>query len=97
MERGWREKVGELVTEHNRDGVGCVIEDGKTGGDQTEVHHLPVEELRVKGKALHPKAVKVWLWANRTTAAAADLLYSWYDPEQDISLVGLGTLVERSI
>lgn len=97
MTSGWKEKAAELVTEHNASGLGCVLDSPETGGDNPEVESISNDFLEVKGKVLTEKQVRGWLWENRNLPALreATVLYSWYDEERDISLVGLGVLVEK--
>ena len=98
MTSGWKNKATELVTEHNRDGLGCVLDSPGTGGEETEVQSISNEFLEVKGKTLTGKQVLKWAWENRNLPALkeATVLYSWYDEVRDISLVGLGVLVEKA-
>jgi hypothetical protein len=58
------------------------------------------EYFTQSGKEITPKKLRRWLWENRNARALTRdslVLWSAYDHEKDVSIVGLGALVDDDI
>lgn len=86
MKRGWREIAGELCRVHATRSCSLVLAEPKQASTFTEVGS---HTLQTDGRGINPKQVRKWLWQVRSEARNADGVWSYYDQDRDVSVVGL--------
>lgn len=89
MNRGWTHLANVLCLSHNARGAALVAERERP---VTSVREVSTNQLTVVGRSVSAKAVRKWLWDNRAAAVDADCLWSRYYPEQNVSVIGMGSL-----
>jgi hypothetical protein len=97
--RLWRTAIRSLTTYHETDGRGVVFL--HSAPDSTEWELVGVgPALTIKGKKLDLKKVRQFLWDHRKARRnfrPNAVLWSWYNPTIDVSVVGLGAFVRPTV
>ena len=88
MTRNWRAISEKVSVEHLQRGASLTAPDRE--GEPPEFQYEGFPLLQIKGPVLKAELIRRWLFEHRKPAAKAHLLWSLYDSESDLSLLGMG-------
>tara|TARA_Y100001937_G_scaffold117699_1_gene171253 strand:- start:263 stop:619 length:357 start_codon:yes stop_codon:yes gene_type:complete len=93
----WKVISHQVTKMHTELGGSLVMLSGSSTSDRPLVNTSPEEQIgELVGNKLTPKSVRRFLWTNRKSRQVQRpnaIVWSWYDPEEDKTFIGLGAVV----